>query len=401
MKFGGLLDIGIERCDPDDVRRVRTVNLLLLFAILFTTGYSLIYLFLGVYPVIYFNLLMIVVQGLLLYGVTKGFNRFAGLGLAATMYLQLAVITFVYFPHESGIHYYYFAVISLSFLVTRGEDRFWLILVILASLFTFTVVEYIRPTPVSMVELPPAVFSKIHAASTLGTVFLILMVILVFYIETTRIQENLKKERDRSEGLLLNILPSHIAEKLKTDHEVIADNFTDSTVLFADMVGFSSLVSEKSPEWVVKMLNEYFRAFDTLVVKFGVEKIKTIGDAYMAVSGVPVPKANHAHAMIELAIEMLESCRAIGEENGYPVRLRIGINSGPVAAGVIGHRKFVYDIWGDTVNIASRMESNGIPDAIQISDSTYQIVHEQFRFKHRGKLQLKGRDPIEIYTLRP
>jgi adenylate cyclase len=207
----------------------------------------------------------------------------------------------------------------------------------------------------------------------------------------------LRVEQERSERLLLNILPRPIAERLKADPGIIAERFEAVTVLFADIVGFTSLAAASDPAALVQMLNAIFSRFDELAEQFGLEKIKTIGDAYMAVAGLPTPRPDHADAAAAMTLDMQ---RAIAELSDGRLQLRIGLHSGPVVAGVIGRRKFSYDLWGDTVNIASRMESHGTPGAIQLSTATYELLGSGFTCVPRGTISVKGRGPMDAWYLR-
>jgi class 3 adenylate cyclase len=209
----------------------------------------------------------------------------------------------------------------------------------------------------------------------------------------------IQHERERADRLLLNILPQPIAEQLKGGERVIAENFPDVTVLFADLVDFTRYAAQRPPAEVLQTLNRIFSAFDRLTDTFGVEKVKTIGDAYMAVGGLPVPRADHAEAVAHLALAMHAETSRLRREEGVPLSLRIGIHSGPVVAGVIGEKKFTYDLWGDTVNTASRMESHGVADGIHLSDTTYARLKERFRFSAQGVVDVKGKGPMRTYLL--
>jgi adenylate cyclase len=208
-----------------------------------------------------------------------------------------------------------------------------------------------------------------------------------------------QREHMRSESLLLNILPAAIAERLKEGHEVIADAHSEVTILFADIVGFTELATQKGPEELVVLLNEIFSAFDHLTDKYGLEKIKTVGDAYMVAAGLPDPRSDHAEATADLALDMQTEVARISEETGVPLRLRIGINTGTVVAGVIGERKFTYDLWGDAVNTASRMESHGIENRIQLTQSTYEHLKSTFVCEERGTIPVKGKGDMQTYFL--
>jgi adenylate cyclase len=207
--------------------------------------------------------------------------------------------------------------------------------------------------------------------------------------------------RRENESLLLNILPAPIADRLKAGSEHIADAFADVTVLFADIVGFTTLSASRPAAEVVSFLNNLFTRFDNAAREIGIEKIKTIGDAYMAVCGLPDPCPEHAERMMAMAVRMLQLTKESGAELGVPLQLRIGVNSGPVVAGIIGRRKFIYDLWGDAVNLASRMESTGIPDAIQVTRPVFEKLKDRYAFEPRGPIEVKGKGSIETWVLRP
>lgn len=209
----------------------------------------------------------------------------------------------------------------------------------------------------------------------------------------------LDKERERSERLLLNILPPPIAERLKASDDAIAEHADNVTVLFADIVGFTPLSASKTPQALVGLLNRIFSEFDALADTLGLEKIKTIGDAYMAVSGLPDPRPDHAAKAARMALAMLEVIARLVAETGEPLALRIGLHSGPVVAGVIGRRKFAYDLWGDTVNTASRMESHGIPGAVHCTEATVALLGKEFHLIPREAIDVKGKGWMQTFLL--
>jgi len=211
--------------------------------------------------------------------------------------------------------------------------------------------------------------------------------------------KELQAEKERSERLLLSILPMPIAEQLKQGQHTIADSFAQVSVLFADIVDFTRISAYHSPIEVVSLLNKIFSAFDQLAEQHGVEKIKTIGDAYMVVGGLPTPRTDHAEAIAEMALDMLDKIAQFHGETGEPLSMRIGINTGPVVAGVIGTNKFIYDLWGDTVNIASRMESQGLPGRIQVTAATYNLLRDKYLFEERGVIPIKGKGDGMTYIL--
>jgi len=211
--------------------------------------------------------------------------------------------------------------------------------------------------------------------------------------------KELQVEREKSELLLLNILPKPIAERLKQGESVIADSFVEVTVLFADIVGFTRLSTHMLATELIVLLNEIFCTFDQLAEYHGLEKIKTIGDAYMAVGGLPTPRSDHAEAVAEMSLDIQSTSAQFKVDNDKPLSMRIGIHTGPVVAGVIGKQKFSYDLWGDTVNTAHRMESHGLSGRIQITATTYERLREKYLCEERGMIQVKGKGEMMTYFL--
>jgi adenylate cyclase len=210
----------------------------------------------------------------------------------------------------------------------------------------------------------------------------------------------LRVQQQQSERLLLNILPEEIANRLKQGDSTIADTFADVSVLFADIVGFTQLSARVSPTELVALLNEIFSTFDNLAERHGLEKIKTIGDAYMVVGGLPITRPDHAEAIAEMALDMQEAIIDFSNTHDRDLSIRIGINSGPVVAGVIGIKKFIYDLWGDTVNTASRMESHGKPGSIHVTSTTYHQLQDKYVFESRGAIEVKGKGMMTTYLLK-
>jgi class 3 adenylate cyclase len=231
----------------------------------------------------------------------------------------------------------------------------------------------------------PALLFPVVLVGSLGVLGLIFITLLT----------RLAVERERAESLLLNVLPAEVAAELKERGETTAQRFESVSVLFADIVGFTPMSASMEPEEMVAQLNDVFTYFDELADRYGVEKIRTIGDNYMVASGVPSPRDDHAQALAAMALEMLKYS-ATG-----PLSFRLGINSGPVVAGVIGAKKFQYDIWGDTVNTASRMESHSDPGRIQISQSTYELIRDDFATTPRGPIEVKGKGTLNTWWLQP
>ncbi|MBD0307044.1 MAG: PAS domain-containing protein [Microcoleus sp. T1-bin1] len=226
--------------------------------------------------------------------------------------------------------------------------------------------------------------------------------ISVFFHDITtrkKMESALRKERNKTENLLLNLLPEPIADRLKEEPGVIADKFEKATILFADLVNFTQISTTMPATKLVYLLNEIFSTFDELTEKHGLEKIKTIGDAYMVAGGIPIERPDHAEASAEMALDMLVAIDELNVKLEATFDLRIGINSGPVVAGVIGTKKFIYDLWGNAVNTASRMESHGVPGRIQVSFYTYELLRDKYEFEERGLIDIKGQGEMRTYFL--
>jgi guanylate cyclase len=244
-----------------------------------------------------------------------------------------------------------------------------------------------RIEPINEVEA-----SQADIASTLiGTAVLLFAGMAYFVRQRDRFQRE-------SDDLLHNILPDEIAARLKSERTMIADDFDDASVLFADIVGFTPMSAEMTPPQLVGLLNTVFSTFDGFVAELGLEKIKTVGDEYMVASGVPHPRSDHALAIAALALRMRNHVE-VHDFDGHKISLRIGINSGPVVAGIVGTHKFSYDLWGDVVNTASRMESEGVPGSIQISSTTHELIKNDFVCEPRGAVAVKGKGHMETYFL--
>ncbi|MEM8637685.1 MAG: adenylate/guanylate cyclase domain-containing protein [Cyanobacteria bacterium P01_G01_bin.54] len=214
-------------------------------------------------------------------------------------------------------------------------------------------------------------------------------------------EQSLRLEKNKSERLLLNVLPQPVVAQLKQFQGTLAQQFSAASILFADLVGFSSQASQMQPLALVEQLNQIFSRFDRLAARYNVEKIKTIGDAYMAAAGLPLPQENHLRAIADLALEMQTALQDLRWPSGDPIALRIGIHTGVVVAGVIGINKFIYDLWGDTVNIAARMEQSGEPGQIQVTKAVYEQLRDRYHFARRGPVEIKGKGTMMTYWLQP
>lgn len=247
--------------------------------------------------------------------------------------------------------------------------------------------------------LPPEWVVTFAALNGVGSVGFLLTVALTYRYFVDKAEAALEAEYEKWEALLHNILPVPVAERLKQNRDVIADSHSSVTILFSDIVGFTGLAGRLKPEELVTLLNKVFSRFDTLAEDLGLEKIKTIGDAYLVVAGLPAPREDHAAAVARVALAMVTATEEVARETGEALKIRIGIHSGAVVAGVIGLKKFADDLWGDTVNIAARMESHGVPGRIQVSRDTAGLLGDDFALEPRGEIEAKGKGAMDAFFL--
>jgi len=234
----------------------------------------------------------------------------------------------------------------------------------------------------------------------LGALTAIVFVLTRYFArKKTEAYQLLDRERDKSEQLLLNVLPAQIADELRRGDGAVAEDFDAITILFADVVGFTRLSEELTSAEMVDLLNAVFSYFDELVARCGVEKIRTVGDSYMVVAGAPKRRTDHAQAIAQLAIDMVDLTEHVDHPDVHRLRFRIGINSGPATAGIIGHTKFHYDVWGDAVNVASRMESHGVPGRIQVGPGTAALIADDFVLEPRDWIEVKGKGRMQTWLL--
>jgi adenylate cyclase len=295
---------------------------------------------------------------------------------------------------------------TLLFYPPRRARIWWL-----AYLALFILAGFLQDSLSGSNRLPQELLNAFTVLNLTVVSSLVLVLLNYFMEKKNEAYRLLNIEQQKADRLLLNVLPKEIASILKNDEHTIAEQFEEASVLFADLVGFTPLSSQLSPTQMVELLNEIFTQFDALVDKYGVEKIRTIGDNYMVAAGVPLPQPDHAQRLARLALDMrryldenwspevLKDEVKAGESARVPVQFRIGISSGPVIGGVIGKRKFVYDVWGDAVNIASRMESHGLPGKIQISQETQRRLCGEFACQRRGTITVKGKGEMETWFL--
>jgi class 3 adenylate cyclase len=317
-----------------------------------------------------------------------------------TLSYALLVLNSILSRGEANYHYYFLVEMLAIFFVFPSREQKYMYPAASIVFTTFLIFQFL-PAELLAYLSPVKKFDFSAHRLTVSTSLGILLFAFAFYIQRIfrTADRILAAEKEKSEKLLLNILPGSIVAKLKERPDTIAERFEQCTVLFADLVGFTGIVKNMSAVDVVSLLNRIFSDFDDLADRYGLEKIKTIGDAYMVVGGLPDPDPAHAEKIARLALDMLEVIRRYRQQTDLPLELRIGINSGDAVAGVIGKRKFIFDLWGDSVNTASRMESHGVPGQIQVTETTYELIKTKFRFKERGMIEVKGLGTIRSYLL--
>jgi adenylate cyclase len=312
-------------------------------------------------------------------------------------YLTITVLC-VYLGTGTGLQFY-FVVAAAIVLLVLGPDH-----IVLASTLaaigaaTVILLEYYVPNDTG--TQPPWAF-KISFALTVVTAWILVVATIWFALrEIRRARDAMEAEYERSELLLANILPATIAERLKDpSRNIIADKYDDASILFADIAGYTKRASDTTPSDLVRFLDRLYTDLDLLVDRHGLEKVKTSGDSYMVVSGVPEPRADHIEALACLALDMADAVADLKDPNGRAVPLRIGLAAGPVVAGVVGARKFFYDVWGDAVNVASRMETTDVEGRIQVPKDVYERLNHAFLLEERGEVDIKGKGIMQTWYL--
>ena len=391
--ISSITQIGSDPNDEDDIRLQKSTLVLSSFIFMFlATGWGIIYVSFGepLAGSIPLSYAFVSLLSIIHFGLTRQYRffRFSQLTLSLLLPCILMVVLGGFISGSAVILWSLPAAISaMLFDEPRYAPRWFFAFVILVVISGF-LQPYVRFTN----NLSPNLITFFFVINISGVGFLLF--ILVYYFVG---QKNLYQQK--ADTLLLNILPKEIAAILKNENRTIADQYDEASVLFADMVGFTPLSAKMPPVEMVELLNEVFSFFDSLLDKYGVEKIRTIGDSYMVASGVPRGRPDHARALVRMALEMRDYVSTHTFQNGHQLSFRIGINSGSMIAGVIGRRKFVYDVWGDAVNVASRMESQGVRDAVQITRATYELIKDEFVCEPRGSVEVKGKGEMEVWLV--
>jgi class 3 adenylate cyclase len=323
--------------------------------------------------------------------------RVLGCALAALVYFNLLIA----FGTSCGIELWSIPMIAFPpLLVTRSERPLLLVLYLIFAAAMLAGLAYLLAMP-PRIAVDPGLAALLRGSNLILDMVFVGAIVLFYYVRNNQAEATISRERERSDRLLDDILPHAISARLKRQEHPIADQFDDVTVLFADFVNFTSFSARNTPQTVVGLLNTLFYAFDDMVERRGLEKIKTSGDGYMVAAGLPAARPDHAAAVADLALEMTGLIARLREQEKPYLDLRIGLNSGPVGAGIIGKRKFSYDLWGDTVNTASRLESTSEPGRVHVSEETARRLGDAYRLEERGIVQLKGLAPMKSYFLLP
>ena len=328
-------------------------------------------------------------------------HRFGSL-IAAVVFVVIAFssLTFVgaQLGTDSGVQFYYLVSASLAVLV-MGVEHLWLAgTTVAVGAGLVVAMQFLVPNDTGL--QPRWALTTGFIVSTIGASLMIFATVWYAMREVDRAEAAMEVEYSRSEALLANILPAQIAHRLKDPARgVIADRYDDASILFTDIAGFTEQASDISPTELVRFLDRLYTTFDRLVDKHGLEKIKTTGDSYMVVSGVPTPRADHVQAIAELGLDMSKAVAGLRDPRGNPVPLRMGIASGPVVAGVVGARKFFYDVWGDAVNVAARMETTDQVGRIQVPENVYERLRDDFVLEERGEIDIKGKGVMRTWYL--
>lgn len=403
--FFRLLDavgaVGALDQDPAEQRRIHLSNQTAAIGALTCTAFVIGYAVAGLatyWPGSAVNAGAVLCFGLTIALNARGWHRAARVMLLGPAHALIVAVSALV-GSGAGFHLYYFVFAALGFLLFSERERWvrWGFAALSVGLFV-VVADFIPARGVFRFSTPVEhALSLTAVALTFGT---LIYLVQLFRGDVIRAEDRLTEEHERSERLLLNILPASVSRRLKSGQQHIAEGFPSVTVLFADLVGFTELSARLSPEALVQVLNRIFSEFDELALRFGVEKIKTIGDAYMVACGLPEAREDHTDVVADLALEMRVVLARVSAETGHPLQARIGINTGPAVAGVIGKRKFIYDLWGDAVNTASRMESHGIPGEIQVTAAVHERLEARYEMTSRGVIAVKGKGEMEVWLLR-
>jgi adenylate cyclase len=389
--------------ESDAVRRERLARAALGLATLVAVLYALATLVVAsrAVPVVVVNLAGALSFGTGMWLASLGQHRPARAILMCTLVAQVAMLLWLT-GNILGVGVFAITIAGLAAaLYTEHERRLRVLFLLLTTLLFLLSVTQPLPPRADLSGVPSWLLTATRLANACFALYTSFLLIAMYQREVLRSDGALVDAREKSDRLINAILPRKIADELRNNGGMIANRHPEVTVLFADIAGFTPWASQQDPETVVALLEKIFSRFDACVAATGAEKIKTIGDAYMVISGAPDPRSDHAHVIVGLALRLLDEVDRVREETGIPVNLRLGIHTGPVIAGVIGALRFSYDVWGDTVNTASRMESHGEPGRVQASRETRDKTMDAYDWELRGTVCIKGKGEMETWWLRP
>jgi class 3 adenylate cyclase len=395
-----IIDLGTNRQpNPIFAKHIRFTNSVALFVCLFIIPNSALAFY-------YYQplLLLFYILHFIFIALVFLFNYSGKRVFASAWFSSVAILFVTFYAIEFTLDSYNFVFLSmiifLQFFLFSAAEKKHIAIFTVITIFCFVsavVWQELHMNP--LIPLSKGLLEAQRWNSLIGIPFLSTIFGIYAFSTIHNAEQAVAREKEKTERLLLNILPQSIAERFKNDQSFLAEAYPSVSVLFADIVEFTRFSEKVAPDDLVKFLNEVFSKFDSITEAFGLEKIKTIGDAYMVAGGVPTPLDNHVHRICGMAIKMQEVIQEIKSPNGEPVLIRIGISTGPITAGVIGVKKFIYDLWGDTVNTASRMESLAEGGSIQITSDVYELIKNEFDCKARGTIEVKGKGAMMTYFL--
>jgi adenylate cyclase len=379
-------------------RRRRILNLTASMAVFVSAGFGFVQIFAE--PQLWWTGIINIV-GAAIYAIIPLLNRFGELFPPLTFIgtAYVSIFTICWFVGTGSGLQFYFLVAACLIVLQLGVDRIFLA-AILAAIAAGMVITLQFLVPRDTGAQPVWALSLYFVVTTISACVMVVTTVWYSVREIVRAEAAMELEYERSEALLANILPASIADRLKDPaRNIIADKYDDASVLFADIAGFTERASDMEPDQLILFLDRLYGDFDALVDKHGLEKIKVSGDSYMVVSGVPQPRADHVEALAALALDMAEAASLLKDSRGDALPLRIGLASGPVVAGVVGSRRFFYDVWGDAVNVASRMETTDSVGRIQVPEDVYRRLKDDFVLQERGVVQIKGKGVMRTWYL--
>jgi adenylate cyclase len=392
-----LYDLPTDQADPEESKATKQLMVGTMFVgAPILVVWAFIYLYFGeIVPFILFNAYALILVGLLITLRIRRIRRRLFINMYLSTHLAinfLSILSLGGIANSTGI--IFFSLLAPFSIITQPTRQFQIWFGVTIGLVVLEVV--LQPWLRTSNLVPLSVSTIFWGFNFLNFCGFLYWTLRAIFRQRDQALQDLQAEQRKSESLLLNILPAEIAHVLKNENRLIADHIEHASILFADVVNFTPMSTTMSPTELVSLLNEVFSYFDTLVEQYDLEKIKTIGDCYMVAAGVPRPRPDHALVLARLALDICEFVSQ-HEFHGHKLTFRIGINSGSVVAGVIGRKKFSYDLWGDTVNTASRMESHSMSGSIQVTEATYHLIKDEFVCEPRGTIQVKGKGEMPVW----